>query len=148
MPRLNFRKTSAEGYQAVFGLEKYASEHVESELYHLIKLRASQINGCSFCVDMHGRQMLEEKIPFRKINSVAAWREVGWFSDRERAALDLTEQVTLLPGGVPDDVWNAAAEVFDEAELADLLIAIATINVWNRLMVSTQTEPIPPALAG
>ncbi|SDT21532.1 carboxymuconolactone decarboxylase family protein [Microlunatus soli] len=148
MPRLNLSKTSAEGYRAVYGLEKFSSEHVESEIYHLIKLRSSQLNGCAFCVDMHGSQMLESGVPFRKINSVAAWREVGWFSDRERAALELAEQVTLLPGGVPDDVWNAAAEVFDETELANLLIAIATINVWNRLMVSTQAEPNPPALAG
>jgi alkylhydroperoxidase family enzyme len=95
---------------------------------------------------MHGSQMLESGMPFRKINSVAAWRDAEWFSDRERAALELAEQVTLLPGGVPDSVWDAAAEVFDDRELADLLIAIATINVWNRLMVSTESGPKPPTL--
>jgi AhpD family alkylhydroperoxidase len=144
MTRLKLATVTPEGFAAVRVLERYAGSHVEPEIYHMIKLRASQINGCSFCVDMHGSDLLSAGVPFRKINAVAAWREVPWFSDRERAALELTEQVTLLPGGVPDEVWNKAATVFDERELADLLIAIATINVWNRLMVSTQTEP--PAL--
>jgi AhpD family alkylhydroperoxidase len=145
MTRLKLPAVAPEGYAAVHGLERYAGSHVEPDLYHLIKLRASQLNGCSYCVDLHGSDLLATGMPFRKINSVAAWRDVPWFSDRERAALELTEQVTLLPGGVPDGVWNQAATVFGERELADLLIAIATINVWNRLMVSTQAEP--PALS-
>ena len=148
MTRLAWTKITAEGYRAAYGLEKYAAGHVDPEIYHLIKLRSSQLNGCSYCVDMHGREALELGIEFRKINSVSAWREAGWFTDRERAALELAEQVTLLPGGVPDDVWEAAAEVFDERELADLLIGIATINVWNRMQVSTRAEPQPPSLAG
>ncbi|MBO0810796.1 MAG: carboxymuconolactone decarboxylase family protein [Microlunatus sp.] len=139
-------KVAPDGYKAVSGLERYSKEHVEHDIYELIKLRSSQLNGCSFCVDMHGSDLLKSGMPFRKINSVSAWREAEWFSERERAALELAEQVTLLPGGVPDDVWDAAAKVFDDRELADLLIAIATINVWNRLMVSTETGPKPPTL--
>lgn len=146
MARMAFGKTSPEGYKAVMGLERYAGSHVEPELYELIKLRSSQLNGCSFCVDMHGSQMLESGIPFRKINSVAAWREADWFDERERAVLELAEQVTLLPGGVPDEVWDAASKVFSDRELADILLAIATINVWNRLLVPTRTSPNPPTL--
>lgn len=146
MTRMPIFDVAPEGYRAVAGLERYSREHVEHDIYELIKLRSSQLNGCSFCVDMHGTQMLESGMPFRKINSVGAWREAEWFSERERAALELAEQVTLLPGGVPDEAWNAAAKVFDERELADLLFAIATINVWNRLMVATQTGPRPAAL--
>lgn len=146
MTRMPISEVAPEGYRAVAGLERYSQGHVEHDIYELIKLRSSQLNGCSFCVDMHGSQMLESGMPFRKINSVAAWREAEWFSDRERAALELAEQVTLLPGGVPDEVWDAAAKVFDERELADLLFAIATINVWNRLMVATRTGPRPAAL--
>lgn len=146
MTRMPIFDVAPEGYRAVAGLERYSREHVEHDIYELIKLRSSQLNGCSFCVDMHGSQMLESGMPFRKINSVGAWREAEWFSERERAALELAEQVTLLPGGVPDEAWNAAAKVFDERELADLLFAIATINVWNRLMVATQTGPRPAAL--
>jgi AhpD family alkylhydroperoxidase len=146
MTRLSVSQTAPEGYRAVAGLERYAAGHVEAEIYELIKLRSSQLNGCSFCVDMHGSKMLESGIPFRKINSVAVWRDATWFTERERAALELAEQVTLLPGGVPDDVWDAAAKLFDERELADLLIAIATINVWNRLRVPTESGPEPANL--
>lgn len=146
MARMAIVEVAPEGYRAASALERYSKEHVEHDIYELIKLRASQLNGCAFCVDMHGRDMLESGMPFRKINSVAAWREAEWFSERERAALELAEQATLLPGGVPDEVWDAAAKVFTERELADLLFAIATINVWNRLMVSTQSGPKPPRL--
>lgn len=146
MARMAIFEVAPEGYRAVSGLERYSRQHVEHDIYELIKLRSSQLNGCAFCVDMHGSDMLQAGMPFRKINSVAAWREAPWFSERERAALELAEQVTLLPGGVPDEVWDAAAKVFDERELADLLFAIATINVWNRLMVTTETEPKPPTL--
>lgn len=147
MARLNGMKSSPEGFRAVYALEKYASSHVEREIYKLIELRSSQLNGCSYCVDMHGTEMHSDGVPFRKINSVAAWREAPWFSDRERAALALAEEVTLLPGGVPDDVWDAAEQAFGERELTDLLIGIATINVWNRILVSTRAVPDPPTLA-
>lgn len=102
----------------------------------LIELRVSQINGCSLCVDLHARELKTAGEPDERIWGVGAWRESPHFSDEERAALDLAEHVTRLadrPDAVPDAVWEAAAGLYDEKELACLLLCIAGINVWNRL---------------
>jgi AhpD family alkylhydroperoxidase len=107
----------------------------------LVELRASQINGCGVCVDMHARQMRQAGETDERLFSVAAWRDTPYFSDAERAALALTEAVTRLSDradAVPDDVWDEAVRHHDERTLAGLLLAIATINVWNRLNVSTR----------
>ncbi|WP_425388706.1 carboxymuconolactone decarboxylase family protein [Amycolatopsis jejuensis] len=109
---------------------------VPATTHHLIHLRASQINGCSVCVDMHAREMKEAGEKDERIWAVGAWRESPYFTDAERAALALTESVTRLadrPDPVPDDVWDAAADIYDEKELSSLLLSIAGINVWNRL---------------
>jgi AhpD family alkylhydroperoxidase len=136
--RLASWKVAPEGYQAVLGLEKYAAGAVDPVVYELVKLRASMINGCSFCVDMHSRDAAKAGEDSRRLFAVAAWREAPFFTRRERAALALTDAVTRLgEHGVPDDVWDEAATVWSERELADLLIAIATINVWNRLSIAT-----------
>ena len=141
-PRMNTAKVAPEAYRAVMGMETYVRANVEHGLLHLIKLRASILNGCTFCVDMHSRDALAAGESSRRLFAVAAWREAPFFDERERAALALTDAVTRLgEHGVPDDVWDAAAKVWSEKELADLLLAIATINVWNRLSVATRTQP-------
>ncbi|MEX0955740.1 MAG: carboxymuconolactone decarboxylase family protein [Rhizobiaceae bacterium] len=103
---------------------------------YLVHLRASQINGCSVCVDMHARELKNASEEDRRIFAVAAWRETPWFTEAERAALALTEEMTRLadkPEAVSDAVWTEAAKHYDEAALAALLLQIAQINVWNRL---------------
>lgn len=107
----------------------------------LVELRASQINGCSVCVDMHTRLIRQAGETDERVFNVVAWRDAPYFSDAERAALALTEAVTRLSDradAVPDEIWNEAARHYDEQGLAGLLLAIATINVWNRLNVSTR----------
>jgi AhpD family alkylhydroperoxidase len=107
----------------------------------LVHLRASQINGCSVCVDMHAKAARRSGESEERVFAVAAWRETPYFSDAERAALSLTEVVTRIADRaeqVPDDVWDAAAEHFDEAQLGALVLDIATVNLWNRLNIATQ----------
>lgn len=107
----------------------------------LVELRASQINGCSICVDMHSRELQHLGEPDERIHTVAAWRETPYFTDAERAALALAEAATRIadrPDPVPDDVWNEAAAQYDEAQLAALVVAIATINAFNRINAATR----------
>jgi AhpD family alkylhydroperoxidase len=107
----------------------------------IVHLRASQINGCSVCVDMHARMLKKQKETDERIMAVAAWYDAPYFTDAERAALALTEAVTRLndrSDPVPDEIWNEAAKHYDEKALAALVIAISTINVWNRLNVATR----------
>jgi len=114
---------------------------VPQRTIHLVEVRASQINGCSVCVEMHAGDMRKADEPDNRLFTVAAWRDAPYFSDAERAALALTESVTRLADRedpVPDDVWNEAARHYDERGLASLLLAIAAINVWNRLNVATR----------
>ena len=107
----------------------------------LVHLRASQINGCGVCVDMHAREARKSGESEERVWAVAAWRETRYFSDAERAALALTEALTRLPDRseqVSDEVWEAAAEHFDETQLGALVLDIATVNLWNRLNVATR----------
>src|SRR5438132_10840395 len=107
----------------------------------LVQLRASQINGCSVCVDMHARQVRQSGETDERLFAVAAWRDAPYFTDAERAALALTEAVTRISDRtdpVPDEIWNEAVRHYDEQALAALILAIATINVWNRLNVTTK----------
>jgi AhpD family alkylhydroperoxidase len=114
---------------------------VPSTTIGLIQLRASQINGCSVCVDMHSRFLKKSGETDERLFAVAAWRDAPYFTDAERVALALTEAITRLsdrPDPVPDEIWNEAAKHYDEPALAALILAIALINVWNRLNVSTR----------
>ena len=107
----------------------------------LVHLRASQINGCSVCVDMHAKAARKAGESEERVFAVAAWRETPYFSDAERAALALTEALTRLADRaeqVPDAMWDAAAEHFDEAQLGALVLDIGTVNLWNRLNIATQ----------
>jgi AhpD family alkylhydroperoxidase len=140
--RINIAQVAPAAYQAVLGLERYIRENVDPTVLELVKLRGSILNGCSFCVDMHTREAMAAGESSRRLFAVAAWREAPFFSERERAALALTEAVTRLgEHGVPDEVWDEAAKVWSERELADLIMAIATINVWNRIAVTSRTAP-------
>jgi AhpD family alkylhydroperoxidase len=126
-----------EAMQALIALDKSTHKNEVPQVTHkLVHLRASQINGCSVCVDMHSRELKEAGESDKRIFAVAAWRETPYFTDAERAALALTEAVTRLSDRedpVPDHVWNEAARHYDETGLAALIISIAQINVWNRL---------------
>ncbi|MEU1250221.1 carboxymuconolactone decarboxylase family protein [Micromonospora arida] len=142
MQRMNPAEVAPQAYKAVMGLEKYVQTNVDRTVLELVKLRASMINGCAYCVDMHSRDALAGGESSQRLFAVSTWREAPFFDERERAALALTDAVTRLgEHGVPDDVWNDAAKVWSEKELADLVIAIATINVWNRIGVTMRLEP-------
>lgn len=144
-PRMTMNDVAPEAYQAVLGMELYARKHVDPTLLELVKLRASMVNGCAFCVDMHSRDALTAGESPRRLFAVAAWHDAPFFDARERAALALTDAVTKLgDDGVSDEVWQRAAAEFNSDELANLLVAIATINVWNRLSIATRNQP--PAL--
>ena len=142
MSRMDMAAVAPEAYQAVLGLEKYVRTNVDHTVLELVKLRASMLNGCAFCVDMHSREALGAGEDSRRLFAVAAWREAPFFDERARAALALTAAVPRLGAhGVPGAVWGAAAKVWSEKELADLVVAIATINVWNRVAVTCRTQP-------
>lgn len=114
---------------------------VPQTTHTLMHLRVSQINGCGVCVDMHARELRETGESAERIAAVAAWREAPYFTDAERAALDLAEAATRLadrPDAVPDAVWDVAAARYDEKELASLLVSIATINAFNRLNAASR----------
>jgi AhpD family alkylhydroperoxidase len=134
--------------KALLALSKAAKSGTVPETTHqLIHLRASQINGCSVCVDMHARELKQAGEKDERIWGVGAWRESPYFSDAERAALALAESVTRLadrPDAVPDAVWDDAADHYDEKELSSLLVSIAGINVWNRLNAATR-QPVGSA---
>ena len=131
-----------EAMRALWALSKAGEKGgVPGRTIMLIQLRASQINGCAVCLDMHARELHEAGESAERLATVAAWREAPYFSAAERAALALTEAVTRLadrPDPVPDEVWNEAARHYDEAGLASLLIAIGAINVWNRFNAATR----------
>jgi AhpD family alkylhydroperoxidase len=142
-PRLNYARTSAAGYRAMMGLEAYLHEcGLEESLIHLIKLRASQINGCAYCIDMHWKDLRAIGETEQRLYALDAWREYPVYTDRERAALEWTEAVTLITEGhVEDSIYEAVRSHFTDKELADLTFAVATINAWNRLAISARMEP-------
>ena len=138
----DFMKLTPDAYEAVQTLGKVAAKAgLDKQLLELIKLRASQINGCAFCVQYHILQGESLGIPVDKLNLVVVWREAPQFSARERAALAWTEALTLLDGGVSDEVYAQASAEFSEKELAYLTSAIASINVWNRFGVAYRWTP-------
>ncbi|MFE3327975.1 carboxymuconolactone decarboxylase family protein [Streptomyces sp. NPDC059176] len=128
--------------QALLALGKSTkSTGLSDELLELVNLRASQINGCGVCLHMHARDLRKAGTSDERIDTVAGWRDAPYFTDAERAALALTEAVTRIADSadpVPDEIWNEAAKHYDEAQLSALLLAIAAINVWNRLNAATR----------
>ncbi len=141
--RFNYMKVAPGAYDAMLGLEKYLKTcGLEAQLIHLVKLRASQINGCAYCIDMHSKDLAAGGETLQRMVSLDAWRECPYYSDRERAALAWTEAVTRIADTqAPDAVYEEARRHLSEAEVANLTVAIATINAWNRLAIAARTEP-------
>ncbi|WP_328769136.1 carboxymuconolactone decarboxylase family protein [Streptomyces sp. NBC_00286] len=137
-PRLAWAKLAPDVYKAMIRLDTAARQGVDPVLLELVKIRASQINHCAFCVDMHSKDALAAGESVERIIQLSAWEESQHFyTAKEVAALALTEAVTVLTEGfVPDEVYDAAAKQFDEAELAQLIAAITVINAWNRFGVT------------
>jgi AhpD family alkylhydroperoxidase len=130
-------------YQAMLGLENYLKQcGLEANLVHLIKLRASQMNGCAYCIDMHFKDLRAAGDTEQRLYSLDAWQECPYYTARERAALAWTEAVTLLaPPRVPDALYEDVRQQFTEKEIGDLTLAIVTINGWNRLTAAARTIP-------
>jgi AhpD family alkylhydroperoxidase len=141
--RMDFRKASPEGAKAIGELHSFVHRcGLERRLLELVKLRASQINGCAHCIDMHSKELRADGESEQRLYLLDAWRESPLYSDRERAALAWTEALTLVTQGhVPDDVYEAARRQFDEQELANLTLAIVAINGANRLNIAFRTVP-------
>jgi AhpD family alkylhydroperoxidase len=149
-PRLNFYTPAPELTKALVALNKAVEEcGLEKSLLHLIKLRASQINGCSYCVEMHSREARADGETEQRLYLVSAWKESPLFTERERAAFTWVETVTLISnGGVSDELYRETLEHFSEEELVKLTVATSMINTWNRLCVSFHAiHPVPAAKA-
>lgn len=143
-PRLDYIKAAPDAFKAILGLENYVAEQsgLDPHLIHLIKLRASQINGCAFCVDMHTREARKHGLGEQWIALVCVWREAPIYDARERAVLGWTEALTnLSTSGAPDADFDALRVHFDDDEIVKLTTAIATINVWNRVAVGFRSQP-------
>ncbi len=141
--RMEYQKAAPGVSQAMSQLERHVRESsLEPSLLELVKTRASQINGCAYCLDMHTKDARARGETEQRLYALSAWRETPFYTDRERAALAWTEAVTLVAEThVPDDVYEQAREQFSEQELANLTLAIIAINGWNRLAISFRTVP-------
>ncbi len=142
-PRIHYSAASPEALRAMTGLESYVrGSGLETKLLELVRLRASQINGCAYCIDMHTKDARAEGETEQRLYELNAWRETPFYTERERAALAWTEAVTLVSENhVPDGVYRMAREQFSEKELVDLTLAVVAINAWNRLAISFRTPP-------
>jgi AhpD family alkylhydroperoxidase len=141
--RLNYAEAAPQGYRAMLALSRYAEEcDLEPLLLELVRMRASQINGCAYCLDMHSKDARALGETEQRLYALNAWRETPFYSPRERAALLWTEELTLISQGhVPDAVYEEARQHFSEQELVDLTLAIVVINGWNRLAISFRSQP-------
>jgi AhpD family alkylhydroperoxidase len=142
-PRISWTEHAPDVYKAMVRLDQAARRHLDPALLELVKIRASQINHCAFCLDMHSKDALAAGESVERIVQLAAWEESRHFyTEKEIAALELTEAVTVLTDGfVPDEVFEKAAKHFDETELAHLISAITVINAWNRFGVTARLTP-------
>ncbi|RYF22673.1 MAG: carboxymuconolactone decarboxylase family protein [Flavobacteriales bacterium] len=142
--RVNIFETEPAAYKALLGLENYlATTGISKTTKELIKIRASQINGCAFCINMHTTDARKHGETEQRIYLLNAWKEVeGLYTQEERIVLALTEQITLIShGGVSDAVYQEAKSIFNDNQIAQIILAIIAINAWNRLAVSTQLQP-------
>ena len=141
--RLNFYKASPNAIKAMLGLEEHiAKSGIEKPLADLVRLRASQINGCAFCVDMHSADARKAGEDERRLATVTVWRETPFFTERERAALEWTESLTnVAQSHVPDDVWERVQPHFTPEEIVDLTLLISAINSWNRFAIAFRKTP-------
>jgi len=139
--RINISKVAPQAYDAILGLEKYLSgSGLDKKLFELIKIRASQINGCAYCINMHVRDAQKIGETSQRLFLLDVWRETDLFSEKERAVLALTEAITLITNGhVQDEIYNEAASKMTEQELAAVIMPIVTINAWNRIAITSRT---------
>ncbi|HRN72944.1 MAG TPA: carboxymuconolactone decarboxylase family protein [Ginsengibacter sp.] len=139
--RINVYKTDPKAYEPLVALEKYvAGTGLDMKLYHLIKMRASQMNGCHYCINMHSRDAMKLGETAQRLFLLDAWRETELYNEKERAVLALTEAMTAIAGThVPDDVYNEAATQLTEKELVAVIMGICAINSWNRIAIATHT---------
>ncbi|HXP87539.1 MAG TPA: carboxymuconolactone decarboxylase family protein [Bryobacteraceae bacterium] len=142
-PRLEIHKVAAPAYRAIAGLEAYVrSSGLEPALLELVRLRASQINGCAYCIDMHTKDARAANESEQRLYALTAWRETPFFTDRERAALAWTEALTLIAETHAEDlIYEEVRPHFSEEELVNLTLAIVAINGWNRLALGFRTVP-------
>ncbi|MFM0043286.1 carboxymuconolactone decarboxylase family protein [Paraburkholderia sediminicola] len=142
--RLDFYKANPAAIKAMLGVEeRIGKSALEKSLTELVRLRASQINGCAFCVDMHTADARKGGESERRLATVVAWRETPFFTDRERAALEWTEALTLVSQEhVPDAVWKAVRPHFSDEELVDLTLLVSAINAWNRFAIGFRKMPV------
>lgn len=141
--RTDISKENPAAYQAMFGLENYLkSTSIDDRTKELIKIRASQINGCAFCINMHTKEARSKGETEQRIYSLSAWRDTNYFTPEERAVLALTESVTVISKEhVPDEVYEDVARHFDAKQVGEIIMAIITINAWNRIAISTKMMP-------
>ena len=141
--RFDYDKAAPGVYKAMMGLEKYLHTcGLEESLLHLVKLRASQINGCAYCIDMHWKDARAGGESEQRLYGLDAWREAAYYTDRERAALEWTEALTnVTDGHVPDAIYDAVRGQFSDKELVDLAWAVAAINAWNRMAIGFRATP-------
>jgi AhpD family alkylhydroperoxidase len=140
--RLDYPKLAPDAAKAMYGLGAYLARcGLEPALLELVKIRASQINGCAFCIDMHTKDARAGGETEQRIYALNAWRETPFFTERERAALVWAEAVTRIGGGVTDDLFAEVRKQFSEKELVDLTWAVAAINAWNRIAISFRSVP-------
>ena len=141
--RIKINQADPAAYKAMLAMENYVeSTGLSTRHKDLVRIRASQINGCSYRIDMHTTDARKAGETEQRIYNLTAWRDTPFFDEQERAILALTEEVTLISGRVSDETYNNAAALFDKAYLAQLIMAIITINAWNRIGVSTKMEPV------
>ncbi len=140
--RIDFNTVDPKAVQAMYGLERYVrTSGVEPGLLHLVKMRASLINGCAYCIDMHSKDARAQGETEQRLYALSAWRETPFYTDRERAALAWTEALTLVADShVPDEVYEEVRRHFSESETVALTMAIVAINGWNRLAVGFRAE--------
>ncbi|MBV6417802.1 MAG: hypothetical protein CMLOHMNK_02566 [Steroidobacteraceae bacterium] len=151
-PRLEYHEASSGAFQAMLGLERFVRQcGLEHPLLELVKTRASQINGCAYCIDMHTKDARAAGETEQRLYGLSAWRETPFYSARERAALEWTEALTLISqNDIPDELYARVRAHFDERELVNLTLAVITINGWNRLAIpfrSVAGSYQPPARA-
>jgi len=142
-PRIDYRKYAPEATKAMLELEKYiAGCGLDHKLIHLLKMRASQINGCAFCIDMHSKDARALGETEQRLYELDAWRETPFYSDQERAALQWIEAITeVSETHVPDSAFDEAKKQFNEKEIVDLTIVAGVINLWNRIAIATRAVP-------
>jgi AhpD family alkylhydroperoxidase len=142
--RINIEEIEPNGYKAMFALENFlATSKLTKTHKELVKIRASQINGCAFCINMHTKDARKNGETEQRIYLLNAWRETQLFTAEERVVLAMTEEVTLIAnGGLSDDTYQKAKAIFDDQYIAQVIMMIVTINAWNRIAVSTLRQPI------